>query len=330
MAIGESPREPQRAPAIPADTAAGEAGNASGLDLRHLRYFIAVAEELHFGRAARRLHMSQPPLSQQIRVLERHLGVTLLYRDSHSVRLTAAGSALLAEAPKLLAEVERLCGSVRRLGTDVAGPLRIALIGATASVINGRILRVVATRYPRVVPEVEKLPSLEQMRTLREGDIEVGFIWETADDSAPDPELDSLCLYEGELAVAIARTNPLAACSEVTFEQLARERLVMIRRRSHPDLHDAITVALRRRGITMPTLNTAPSGIVEMVEAGLGVALVPSQPLFALGEGVVVRPLAEMLMRIRASLVWLRGNRLPALERYIELARELKESGQLA
>src|SRR4030088_3683820 len=101
-----------------------------GIGLRHLRYFVAVAEELHFGRAARRLHMSHPPLSQQIQYLERELGVKLLTRDSHSVRLTPAGSALLIEAPKLLAAMDQLGTVVRGIGKGVHGPLRIGFLGA--------------------------------------------------------------------------------------------------------------------------------------------------------------------------------------------------------
>ena len=330
MATGESPSEPLSASVASVDAPAGEAGSMSGLDLRHLRYFIAVAEELHFGRAARRLHMSQPPLSQQIRSLERQLGVLLLHRDSHSVRLTAAGTALLAEAPKLLAGVERLTSLVRSFGNEVAGQLRIGFVGPTASLMNARILRVIASRYPRVVPELEEMSSQDQVRAVREGGIELGFIWDTPSAPMPDPEVDSLCLYEGDVAVAVERTNPLAAFSAITLAQLAKERLLLVRRRIQPEMHDAITSALRRHGITISTLLVESSGIQDMVAAGVGVALIPSGPIVELARGVVVKPLSEVLLTVRTMLIWLRDNRLPALERYVEVARELKETGQLA
>jgi DNA-binding transcriptional LysR family regulator len=327
LGIGATPNDGLTAPVANAVARAAESIATAGLDLRHLRYFIAVAEELHFGRAARRLHMSQPPLSQHIRFMERQLGVLLLYRDSHSVRLTAAGSALLAEAPKLLAAVERLTSVIRSLGNEVAGQLRIGFNGPMASAINSRILHVIASRYPRVVPELEELGSPDQVRAIREGDLELGLLWETSDARIPDPELDSMCVYEGPVSLAVERDNPLAASSVVTFAQLAKERLVLFKRHNHPEMYDAIISALRQHGIKVSTLFVEGSGIADMVASGVGVALLPSGIELA---GIVIRPLSEVLLTVRTVLVWLRDNPLPALQRYVEVARELKESGELA
>jgi DNA-binding transcriptional LysR family regulator len=300
-----------------------------GIDLRHLRYFVAVAEELHFGRAARRLHMSQPPLSQQIRYLERELGVMLLSRDSHSVRLTPAGSALLLEAPKLLAAVERLSNLVRSLGDETAGPLRIGFFGTTASAVNSRILRVIADRHPGLTPELEEMSSAQQLKAVRGGTLEVGMLWEPADNRAPDPELERFSLLEDSVFVAMASSNPLASQSEVTIGQLANQKLVLFRRQVNPAIHDAINEALHSRGVSPPVIYSDSAGVFDLVAAGFGIAIAHTTALHALAHDVVLLPLAEPLLTVRLVLVWLRDSKSTALDHFVEVARELKAGGQL-
>src|SRR4030088_2273111 len=193
-----------------------------GIGLRHLRYFVAAAEELHFGRAARRLHISQPPLSQQIQDLERELGVKLLTRNSHSVRLTPAGSALHIEAPKLLAAMDQLGTVVRSVDDEPTGPLRIGYVGPTASAVNSRILRVIADRYPGVIPELEEMSSSRQLAAVRAGALDVGLIWETTDSRFAVRGVHRMSLYEDSVSIGMARSNPLASSSVVTFDQIAK------------------------------------------------------------------------------------------------------------
>jgi DNA-binding transcriptional LysR family regulator len=298
-----------------------------GIDLRHLRYFVAVAEELHFGRAARRLHMSQPPLSQQIRYLERELGVRLLSRDSHSVRLTPAGSALLVEAPKLLAAFERVSGLVRSLGDETGGTLRIGFIGPTASAVDSRILRLIGERYPGVIPELEEMSTSQQLRAVRGGTLDVGLVWETAEDRQPDPEIDRMTMFEDSVSVAVAPSNPLASESSVRVEQLANQRLVLFRRQMNPVLHDAIIEALRSHGIAPAILYSDGGGVLDIVAAGFGVCIAHTTALHALSHGVVVLPLGEKFLTVRLVLVWHRDHKIAALNRFIDVAKELKASG---
>jgi DNA-binding transcriptional LysR family regulator len=301
-----------------------------GVDLRHLRYFIAVAEELHFGRAARRLHMSQPPLSQQIRHLERELGVVLLSRDSHSVRLTPAGAALLAEAPKLLAAVERLSRLVRSLGDEPAGPLRIGFIGPTVSAVNSRILSVIADRYPGVIPELEEMSSSQQVREVLAGALDVGMAWETVEDRGPDPQIEKVTLFEDPVAVAMAPDNPLASELSVRVEHLANQRLIMFRRQMNPLIHDAIIGTLRSHGVSPSLLYSDGGGVLDLVAAGFGVCISHTTQLLAPSHGIVTLPFAEPLFSVRLVLMWLRDNKLSALDRFVRVARELEASGQLA
>jgi DNA-binding transcriptional LysR family regulator len=301
-----------------------------GIDLRHLRYFVAVAEELHFGRAARRLHISQPPLSQQIQYLERELGVKLLSRDSHSVRLTPAGSALLIEAPKLLAGVDRLSNVVRSVGDQPAGPLRIGYIGPSASAVNSRILRVIVDRHPGIVPELDEMSSSRQIAAVRAGGLDVGLIWETMESRVAVRAVHRLSLYQDSVSIGMARTNPLTSSAVVTFEQIARQRFVQFRRELNPEIHDAVMNGFRLHRISPSILYTDANGHLDMVAAGFGICAVPSKLLFPLSSEIVVRPLKEPLLKFRLVMVWLRDNKLGVLERFVNAARELKESGQLA
>jgi DNA-binding transcriptional LysR family regulator len=301
-----------------------------GIDLRHLRYFVAVAEELHFGRAARRLNMSQPPLSQQIQYLERELGVQLLSRDSHSVRLTPAGSSLLVEAPKLLAAFERMSMLVRSAGEETAGPLRIGFIGPTVSLVNSRLLRPIANRYPGVVPELKEMSSLQQVREVRAGTLDVGMVWETAEEREPDLEIERLTLLEEGVSVAMAPNNPLALGSEVYIEQLASQKLILFRRQVSPTMHDAIIGALRAHGVSPSLLYADAGGIVEMVAAGFGVCIGYGAAAHALSKDVVVRPFAEPILTVRLVMIWLRDHKVAALDRFIDAAREMKALSQLA
>ena len=301
-----------------------------GIGLRHLRYFVAVAEELHFGRAARRLHISQPPLSQQIQDLERELGVKLLTRNSHSVRLTPAGSALLIEAPKLLAAMDQLSTVVRSVDDEPTGPLRIGYVGPTASAVNSRILRVIVDRHPGVIPELEEMSSSRQLDAVRVGDLDVGLIWETAVLRTAVRRVHRLSLYQDSVSIGMAHTNPLTSSAVVTFEQIAKQRFVQTRREMNPEIHDAVMNAFRLHKISPSILYTDSNGQIGLVAAGFGICALPSKLLFPLSPEIVVRPLKEPLLTFRLVLIWLRDNKLVALERFVRAARELQESGQLA
>ena len=301
-----------------------------GIGLRHLRYFVAVAEELHFGRAARRLHMSQPPLSQQIQYLERELGVELLTRDSHRVQLTPAGSTLLIEAPRLLAAMDRLKNVVRSVGSEPAGALRIGFVGPAGSAVNSRILRVIADRYPGVIPELEEMSSSRQLAAVRAGALDVGLIWETTDSRFAVRGVHRMSLYQDSVSIGMARSNPLASSSVVTFDQIAKQRFVQFRREMNPDIHDAVIHMFRLHKISPPILYTDGNGQLDMVAAGFGICALPSKLVFPISPDIVVRPLKEPLLSFRLVVVWLRANKLAVLERFVSVARELRESGQLA
>ena len=146
------------------------------MELRHLRYFVAVAEELHFRRAADRLHMSQPPLSQQIRALEEELGVTLLERTQRRVTLTAAGAAFYERAREILAAVEDASRLVKRVNRGEVGRLAVGFVGSAMYALVPEVLGTFASRYGEVALHLRELTTSAQLRQLESGQIDVGFI----------------------------------------------------------------------------------------------------------------------------------------------------------
>jgi DNA-binding transcriptional LysR family regulator len=300
------------------------------VDLRHLRYFTAVAEELHFGRAARRLGVSQPPLSRQIGELERELGAKLLTRTSHRVELTPAGTALLAESREIAAALERAKATVRGVATQPAGLLRIGFIQAIGWPLRASILRNVVTRYPAIAPSLEPMSTAEQLRAIRERQLDVGVIWYVRGGLEAKATFERLILSEVQTVLGLPIGHPLAGRKRISVEQLANQTLIMAHRRENPEIHDHLIAVLRRNGIAPNMLYRHGSGIIEMVAAGIGVAFVASTGSLAKRPDIVIRPFTQPVMPVYLALIWLQGNQLPSLKGFLEVVNELKESGQLS
>src|SRR5215218_8615631 len=192
-------------------------------ELRLIRYFVAVAEELHFGRAAARLHVAQPGLSQQIKSLEQSLGVLLLERTSRQVRLTPAGSLLLTEGRRLLAESARVVDRVRRTGRGEIGRVTVAAIGSATYDVVPRLLRAHRKRCPDVELVLREMSTPAQVQALRAGEIDLGFVRLPADME----ELLAYTVREERMALMLPESHPLARLEEVPLRSLARERHIL-------------------------------------------------------------------------------------------------------
>ena len=192
-------------------------------ELRLIRYFVAVAEELHFGRAAHRLRMAQPGLSQQIRSLELQLGVRLLERTSRQVRLTPAGTLLLAEGRRLLAQAERTADQVRRAGLGEVGRITVAAIGSATYDILPRLLREHRKRFPDVEVTLREMSTPAQVQALRNGEIDVGLLRVPADTTG----LVVHTVREDRMALMIPEQHPLARKKRLTLRLLAAEPLIL-------------------------------------------------------------------------------------------------------
>ena len=290
------------------------------MELRHLRAFTAVAEELHFGRAAARLHMAQPPLSQQIRHLERDLGVQLLERTTRRVRLTNSGVVFLEHARRVLAEADRARESVLLTEQGERGEIRVGLTGATTWRLLPRMTRAYRARYPLV--RLELHPSVfsgAQISALLDGGIDVGLL------RAPVPApLACRTLLDEELVAVLPDEHPLAARPSVPLTDLARENFVSYPDRQGSNLRDVAFRACASVGFWPRVVQEAQDTytVVALVAAAVGVALLPASAEWLHFEGVAFRPVTGADLRVPVALTWRPGDESPVLAGFLAVARE--------
>lgn len=260
------------------------------MELRHLRYFLAVAEELSFTRAAARLQIAQPPLSQQIAKLERELGVQLLERTSRSVRLTRAGTAMLHEARLLLSRADETTRIVSRVGSGQSGAVRIGCIPSGFSGVLLRLLPAFRRRFPDVLPLVYEMEATPQLEALSHGIVDAGLLRL----SRPYPGVTVEPVDTEPLVAALPADNPLAAKDVVPLADLADESFVLFPRQAAADAFDVITAACGAAGFTPNAVYevTNDHTLAGLVAAGLGVSVVPESTSNLMLPGIVYRPLA--------------------------------------
>jgi DNA-binding transcriptional LysR family regulator len=290
------------------------------IDLRRLRYFVAVAETLHFGRAALRLNMSQPPLSRQIQQLEAELGVILFRRSKRRVELTQAGEHLLVEARRLLADAGLLGERVRRVASGEVGQLALGFISAVDYSILPALLSAYRTAYPDVTVDLRELTTDVQRRELNEGRIDAGMLLAPADDDG----LATLPLLHEPLMAALPASDSLARMrGALPLGALAQRPFVIFPRPIATGLHDMIFNFCRKAGfeprITQEAIQLQT--IVSLVSAGLGVALVPASLRSLRRTGVVYRTLREESPLLTVLLAWRRVNRSASLAHFTAVAR---------
>jgi DNA-binding transcriptional LysR family regulator len=267
-----------------------DAKSKLAMELRQLRYFVAVAEDLHFRRAAARLHISQPPLSAQIQALERELGCELLRRSRRRVELTPAGESFLRDARTLLAELDAAISGARLIAAGQRGRLRATFVGsALLSIVPDAVQRFRAAR-PHVEIELRERSTVEQLRVLASGAADVGLIRPPAEHG---PELRSEVIMAEPLLVALPASHPLAASRRLTATLLAQEPLVLFPRAQAPGYHDLLIGSLAGSGAAPSVVQYAPEmiTIAGLVAAGIGISLVPASVARLALSGVVYRPL---------------------------------------
>lgn len=291
------------------------------MELRHLRYFVAVADELHFGHAAERLHTSQPSLSQQIRNLEKELRVELFRRTKHRVELTHAGERFSKEAREILASADRAAELARQTERTDSGRLVVGASPKTDWQIMRRVLRDFGEHLPKVEIRVEVLPTGTQTSALQSGRIDVGFV------SLPvsGDGLASECIERAPLRVAMRQDHPLAVHRRVALEELSDEHYALWPRDLEPGLYDEMEEVFSQAGFGPPILLEGffPSGrtTLGMVAAGLTIALVDPATQLPM-PGVVFRDLKRPLFT-ELGVVYRRGDASPLLEGFLRKVREL-------
>jgi len=291
------------------------------MELRHLRYFVAVAEELHFGRAARRLHVSQPSLSQQVRNLERELKVDLLTRTRRQAQLTAAGRRFLEEARGILAAAERAAGVARETAREESRKLVVGISPDTDWLILGDALRLFAEHGSSVEILFENLAPKAQIEALREGRMDIGFVGLPLEAEGLITEATG----RQRLVVALPEQHPMARKSTLALEELSKEAYTLWPRHLSPGSYDHLLGVFRRAGFGppiemeggLPSTRTT----LGMIAAGLTIALVDPALMHMAPSGVVFRPLAGPGVFTEAGVVYRRGEPSPVLGSFLQQLR---------
>ena len=293
------------------------------IELRQLRYFVTVAEELHFGRAAKRLHMTQPPLSQAIFALEDSLRAPLFDRNRRGVALTTAGLALLPEARRLLTQANEIPELVKRAAIGETGKLALAFVSSADYSVLPPSLRAYRAAYPQVQITLKEATSDLQLEELLNNRIDAGLLLPPLPDKAK-VELDYLPLLNEPLILASPADMPeLLGKHKANLRSLPPLPLIIFPRAISPGLYDAILTVFHEAGIT-PIIGQEAiqmQTIVSLVSAGMGIALVPQSVSNLRRTGVEYRQLAQTTPLVETGLAWRRDNTSPVLKGFLDLMR---------
>ena len=290
-------------------------------DLRQLRHFIAVAERLHFGRAAAALHMSQPPLSRSIRDLEGRLGATLLARTRRKVELTPEGTRFLEEARRLLAQLEHAVLEVGRMAAG-GGRLRLGFVSLADYGVLPSLLRAYKVARPGVALALREMLSPDQAAALAAGELDFGLLLPPVAGAG----LEHIVVQRERFLVALPSRHRLArARGKVAMRELAAEAFVMAPREIAPGLHDVVAALATRAGFTPRVAQEAiqMQTVVSLVSSGMGVAIVPASVANLGRRGVTYREIADAHPRLDLWLAWRSGALGAAAREFVLHARRI-------
>ena len=289
------------------------------------RQFVTLAEDLHFGHAAARLHMTQPPLTQAIQGLERQIGVALFTRNRRSVALTPAGAALLPAARRLLAAADDLPRVAQAAAAGLAGRLRLAFVSSIAYGPLPEWLRAFRLAQPEVALQLREATLDVQLEAFDADEIDAGFVLHAP--GAVPPGFAAWAALQEPLVMALPESHPAAArpvAHGLRLAELAAEPLVIFPRQIAPSLFDAVLAAYRAQGATPRIAQEAiqMQTIVNLVSAGMGVAWVPESVTRLQRPGVVYRAVLDAGLRCETSLVW-RQPASPVVQRFVAQVQAL-------
>ncbi|MFI6037952.1 LysR substrate-binding domain-containing protein [Streptomyces sp. NPDC051315] len=287
------------------------------MNLEQMRYIVVLAEELHFGRTARRLGLQQPTLSQQVRKLEDELGVSLFERTTREVSITAAGESFVAEARRALHHVERAQLAARQTGRGDVGELSLGFVGSAVPELIPRLLRRFRRVYPGVELQVRELPSARQIEELLAGRIDVGILHAWGESEISEG-VASQEIFRDVLVAALPRRHPLAPTVLLPTAKLASEPFIMFPRRMGPALHDRITSLARAAGFEIQVSQEAGhmQTIIGLVAAEVGVSIVPRTMAALRQPGVEFRQLTPKPEPLPLQLVWRRRETSPVVRNF--------------
>ncbi|MFB7307535.1 LysR family transcriptional regulator [Streptomyces sp. NPDC056192] len=289
------------------------------MELRHLSAFIAVAEELHFGRAAKRLQMAQPPLSQQVRQLEKELGVQLFERNTRSVRLTSAGESFLQPVRTVLDDLDTAVRAARAAGRGEYGRVTIGFAGASSHETLPLLTRAVRAAHPALELVMKGQTYADvALAGVADGSLDLGFVRLPV----TRPGVRYRVIDEEELVCALPSDHPLARLEQIPLEVLAQEPFVSFPANTGSTVRDATVGACEAAGFNPRVVQEAPDSytILALVAAGVGVTLTVTSCQHIQQNGLVYRPLAGPPIRLQAALAWRTDNPSAALRAVLAVA----------
>lgn len=291
------------------------------MDLRHLRYFIAVAEELSFTRAADRLHIAQPPLSQQIRQLEEELGVVLLHRTKRSVELSGAGQVFLEHARQIMRATEVAAAQTRRAERGEIGRLSVGFFEHTSYTLLPPIFRSYRERFPNVDVSVRWFPVIGQADALRRGEIDIAFMRPVGDFE----DITTEELVTEPFVIAVPASHPFATKESLALSDCSAERFIMYTPHLAPDFHNMILRMCAAAGFT-PQVALEVGQVytcLGLVSAGIGLAFVPSSVQRIHLDHVVYKRLRSKSLPVEVMLGWRSRNTSPLIRTFAETAKDV-------
>ena len=288
------------------------------MELRHLRYFLAVGEEQHYGRAARRLRVAQPALSRQIQDLEKEIGFKLFERLPRGVKLSAAGELFLGDARRILQEINEAAARAARVARGQSGTLRV---GFTESASWRGVVPQSFRRFRELQPDAElqlqPLPSLVQLGAIRSGRLDAGFVFNMP---KADPELDGVPVAVQRIELAAPAGHPLTKLKQIRLRDLASASFVWFPRREAPALYDRLMHECFRGGLKSPRIvqeGQDEATILSLVATGLGVGWVLGTARWRRPKSVVILSVVDMDLPQELSLAWRKDNKSPLLARFV-------------
>jgi DNA-binding transcriptional LysR family regulator len=290
------------------------------MELRHLKYFITVAEELNFRKAAERLHIEQPPLSRQIHQLEEELGVSLFARNKRGVALTEAGEAFLGEARLTIAQADRTARVAQQFNGTQPKRLTIGYLICAFDRLLSQIIQAFRTSSPDVEIVLKGMHTVPQIEALFAGEIDVGFVYFPVN----QPELLTQLVLREPLVLILPGDHPLAALPTIPLASLADEPMLIYPRFVRPDLYDLIITLCYEAGFQAQIVQEATPRelLASLVEAGVGLALVEGSDESRHNPGVVYRPIAESTPYLDMGAVWHKNRSSAIVNQFISVVKQ--------
>ena len=295
------------------------------MELRHLRYFVAVGEEQHFGRAASRLHIAQPPLSRQIQDLEKEMGFQLFDRLPRGVRLSTAGTLFLSDARRILQDVDEAKRRAERIALGKAGTLRIGI--AMALSWHGMVVesfREFRRRQPDAELVLHHLISIHQIEAVLSGRLDAGF---AAAVTSWNKDLAHWEFARDRILLAVPKGHPLTKRGKIRLRDLRDMPFIWFQHSANPTFDDLLTRECARGGLGAPRIvqeATDRDTVLGLVQYGIGIAWLTESTRWHCPRGVVLLPVVDMKVRLPFNLIWKKDNSLPLLQKFVKQVQARK------